>query len=130
MRAMLDVILFPLALFITIPLLATWLLYLIRTKIHPNKQRGFIFAVNWTTIFYILAVLVLIKINFDNHYLGVIICFLLLILSAIIVYQWKKHTEIQIGKAFKILWRLCFLGFSFAYIFLVFFSITTRILFD
>lgn len=126
---MIDVIIYPLAFFITLPILATWLIYRMSYRIIGSKKRAMILSINWTTVLYMIAVVVMLMINFEKHFIGLILGVMLIGLSIIIIFQWKTKTEVIFSRAVKILWRICFLCFSFAYICLVFFSITNRILF-
>ncbi|MBT2216946.1 DUF3397 family protein [Virgibacillus dakarensis] len=116
---MLDIIIYSIAFIITAPILTTWVVYQFSVKIYRQKWRAFHTAVNWTTIWYILAVMTLMSVIFNNSFYGWIIVLLLCILSIIIVIQWKTRTEVDFKRAFKGFWRFTFLLFSLLYICLI-----------
>ncbi|HAM82147.1 DUF3397 domain-containing protein [Ornithinibacillus bavariensis] len=125
---MFDFVLFILAFIITIPIVATVGLYFILKLVYGNPIRALHKAVNWTTILHIIAGNVLLTNLFNGNYIGYIIVFLLLLLTILITFQWKKHTEVDIKKALKLSWRLCFLIFFCFYIVLVLYGIIERII--
>lgn len=117
------------AIMITYPIIPTWLVYKIANKIVKQKWRALHIAINWTTILYILATIVMLNILFEQYFIGFILGFILLTLAIIIIWQWKTRTEVLFSKAIKILWRLCFIIFLFAYFILAFYGIIMRIFF-
>jgi Protein of unknown function (DUF3397) len=125
---MVDFVLFVFAFFITIPIVATVVLYYILKFFYGNPIKAFHKAINWTTLLYIIAVDVLLTYLFKGSYIGYIIVLLLLLLTLLITIQWKRHTEIMIQKAMKLLWRLSFLIFFFLYIVLVVYGIVEKII--
>lgn len=120
---------FIIAFLITFPFIPTLFVYKISEKAVNHKLRAFHIAINGTTILYILATIQMLNMMFEYQFIGIVIGLVLLLLTVIIVWQWKTKTEILIDKAFKILWRLCFLIFLFSYIILSIYGITNRILF-
>ncbi|WP_373895927.1 DUF3397 domain-containing protein [Virgibacillus sp. CBA3643] len=125
---MVDVIIYFIAFFITVPILATWIVYKISFKIYGHQWKAIHISVNWTTIFYIIAVLILVSNIFDQQFIGIMLILLLSMLAVIIILQWKMRTEVVFAKAFKTLWRLCFLIFSFLYICFVLIGIIQQLL--
>lgn len=126
---MVDYIVYFFAVFITVPLFATLIVYMISRKVYAGKWKAVHKAVNWTTIFYIIADAMLLSIIFDRQFAGIILVILLLILTLIIIIQWKMNTEVLFRKAFKTLWRITFLLFLFIYICLLVIGIIQRIFF-
>lgn len=53
---------------------------------------------------------------------------MLLVLAILIFYQWKTNIDIEIKKAFKILWKICFLLFFIGYVLLTIIGIMMEIL--
>ncbi|MCT2538069.1 DUF3397 domain-containing protein [Aquibacillus koreensis] len=96
---------------VTFPFITTVLLYFIAIKMFKNKWRAIHFAVNYTTILYIFAVGIILHTIFGDHYLGIIVIFILLFLSIAIVIQWKRSGEVIFRKVFKVYWRFLFIVF-------------------
>lgn len=124
---MIDFIIYFIAFFITVPILATWIVYKISFKLFGHKWKAIHFSVNWTTILYMIAVLILLSNIFDQQLIGVILVLLLSTLAVIIILQWRTRTEVVLPKALKTLWRLCFLIFLILYICLLLIGIIQRI---
>lgn len=95
-------------------------------KLSPKKALHK--AVNWSTFFYIIAVILLIKIVFDISGTGFILILVLAILTIVIFFQWKRHTDIQFIKAAKLLWKICFLLFLTLYVCLMGIGIILQII--
>lgn len=125
--SMLKVTIYFIALLIAFPIIATLLLYWLSEKIFKHKLKAVHFAVNWTTLLYIIADLILLFILFEWQLTGIVITILLGLLAIIMIIQWKTNTDVQFLKAFKLLWRICFLFFALLYICLVLFGIFSRI---
>ncbi|GAA0444423.1 MAG: DUF3397 domain-containing protein [Bacillota bacterium] len=126
---MINVLSYFIALLVTVPLFATGILYYIARSsgIHPLKALHV--AVHWTTIFYILSVCVIGSIIFNFNVIGIIITFLLVLITTIIVLQWRMQTEVNFARAFKIMLRISFLIFGFLYALLVLLGVIQRIFF-
>ncbi|MEN2766549.1 DUF3397 domain-containing protein [Ornithinibacillus xuwenensis] len=123
-----ELILFILAFLITLPIFSTIVVYYILKYIYGNPIRAFHKAINWTTVLYILAVNTMLTYLFESFFIGDIFVVMLLILTFLIVNQWKRNTEIDYGRAFKLLWRLSFLLFFILYIILVVYGIIDHML--
>src|SRR5690625_1646241 len=115
------------AFFITVLVIAIWLMYFILVKWNWPKLKAFHQAVNWTTLLYIIAVLILFWLNFRINLMGVIIIFFLSALAVIIFMQWKLNMEVLLSRALKLLWRFLFLLFGLLYICLLIYDIAYRI---
>jgi len=116
------------AFLITFPFIPTIAVYKVCDIIVQHKLRALHIAINWTTILYIFATARMLNMMFNQQFIGIIIGLILLLLTVIIVWQWKSKTEVLFNKAIKILWRLCFLIFLFAYTILVVYGIIIRII--
>jgi hypothetical protein len=112
---MLDFIIHILAFFITIPIVASFLVYIGSMIRERNKWKAIRRMVNWTTVFYIIATAIMLSLLFEREFIGVIIIFLLIGQSVIIFIQWKNERDIEFTKGFKLLWRISFLVFFFLY---------------
>lgn len=123
-----DVVIYGIALIITLPFLLTYILYFLHLKIYNHSLKSFHFAVNWTTIFYMLAVFMMLHMLFKQTFLSYILLLVLIILSIIIYRQWNQETEVSLGSAIKLMWRICFLFFLASYIFLIMIGILKYIL--
>lgn len=120
---MVNVFIYAFATLITFPFLATWIVYMIATFLTVHKLKAFHIAVQWTAIWYIIAVSTLNNIYFNRSFSGGIVIFLLIILSCIIIYQRSTNVNIHIRRAVMILCRFCFLLFGTLYICFAFYSI-------
>jgi len=116
------------ALLITFPFIPTIIVYKVSDIMMQHKLRALHIAINWTTILYILASMRILNMMFDQQFIGIIIGLILVLLAIIIIWQWKTNTEVLLNKAIKILWRLCFLIFLFAYTILVVYGVILRII--
>lgn len=126
---MTDFIIYLLGFIITVPVLATWIVYVISLKIYRHRWQAFHTAVNWTTIFYIFAVYVMFDKFFGNTLTGITLILLISTFTIIVIAHWEMYTEIIFSKVFKIFWRVCFLLFLVLYMALVFLGIIQRIFF-
>lgn len=115
-----TILILIIAFFTTFPFLATWIMLWIGKKVYPDhKWKAIHFSVNWTTIFYLFAVMTMMKIIFDTYLVSLFLVLLLIILSIIIVVQWRSRMEVLLTRALKQLWRVCFLLSVFFYVTLV-----------
>lgn len=112
---MLEAVTHIISFFITVPMVASFIVYVISMIRLRNLWKAIHMMVDWTTLFYILAVMIMLLVLFERHFFGYILIFLLTTLSVIIFNQWKKERDIQLKKAVKLLWRISFLLFFFLY---------------
>lgn len=112
---MLDIISYISSFFITIPIIASLLVYMISMIWERNKLKAVHKMVAWTTCFYIIAVSIMLTLIFGRSFTGIILIFLLTLLSLIIFIQWKTKRDVELRKAVRILWRISFLLFFFLY---------------
>src|SRR5699024_7634797 len=121
---MLNITIYFIALIITFPIIATFLLYWLAAKLFKHRLKAVHFAVNWTTLIYIVTDLILIFLLFGLQLTGILFIILLILLAVIMIIQWKVNTDVQFFKALKILWRICCLVFFLLYIWFVFYQFT------
>lgn len=117
------------AFIISAPIIVTVVMYYLILKVYGKKQKALHSTVNGTTILYIIAVNTLLFIIWGQTFYGWIILFLCLTFSLIIFIQWKIVAEVEISKAFKLLWRFSFLLFFFLYLFLMVVGLLQQLLY-
>lgn len=115
-------------LFITIPILMTWIVYFITNKIVKHQWKAIHFSVQSTAIFYIIAVAILLQNIFHYQFVGIILICLIVFLAVILIIQWKKDTEVVLRKGLKVLLRISFLLFGAVYIILIGYEIVQLII--
>ncbi|WP_174613152.1 DUF3397 domain-containing protein [Virgibacillus ihumii] len=125
---MLNIIVYVIGLMITVPVAVTLIVYVIGVKVYRQKWKAIHKAVSWTTLLYIIAVLVMLQQIFDSSFIGIWVIVLLSIFTVIAVVHWKLYTEVVFYKVFKIFWRVCFLLFVLLYIVLVVIGIMQQLL--
>lgn len=125
---MIELIAFVLGVLITLPVLATILIYFISYKFYEKRQHAVHLAVNLTTLFYILAVGTMLHIIFGKSYFGIIFILLIIILGISVIVQWKVKGEIIFKYAWKGFWRFSFLIFVLAYFGLSIYGLIQRLI--
>ena len=125
---MLDFMIYTLSFFITIPFLASLLVYLVSMVLDRNKLKAIHRLVNWTTLFYIIAVTMMLSIIFNLSFIGIVLILLLSLLTLIIFIQWKTKRDVAITRAVKLLWRISFLLFFVLYSCLLLIGILQQLL--
>lgn len=123
-----SIVTYIIAFALTIPFIVTWLIYKCNRLLKKTRVYAFHKAVNWTTILYIFAVMMLCKVLFNHFFIGYIFGFHLIILTVVIIFQRINHTEVVFAKACKVVWRFSFLLFSFLNISLLLFGIIQQLL--
>lgn len=101
---------------IALPIFMTIILYQIHYWIKKKQWLAIHFSTQASSVFYVIAVSVMVDTWLPFRSIGYILISILLILSILVIMQWKKDTEINIKQAFKILLRTLFLFFSIAYV--------------
>ncbi|WHY02281.1 DUF3397 domain-containing protein [Neobacillus sp. DY30] len=109
--------------FLTVPLLGFFIIYVLSKLITKNTRRSFHKALDYSTILFIVAVHFLLLTIWDKSFFGLILLILLVIAMIFVVLHWKIKGEIIINKVFKGFWRFNFLIFFLAYISLTVFGI-------
>ncbi|KGX88549.1 DUF3397 domain-containing protein [Pontibacillus litoralis] len=123
-----SIVVYLIAICITLPIPMTVIVYWLTRKITNNKKRSLHVTVNTTTLFYILAVHFTLQTIFEQSFLLYILLLLLCLLSLFVYLQWKYREEVKIRRAWKGFWRFTFLLFSFAYVLLTLYGLTVRVL--
>ncbi|GAB2543034.1 DUF3397 domain-containing protein [Gracilibacillus alcaliphilus] len=113
---MVQGIYYLLALMVTLPLLVTYVVYVLALKISRQKRYAFHFAIDSTTILYIAAVVANVKWIFSLNLFGYIIAFLLILWLIMVVFHWRTYTDIVFAHVWKRFWKLTFLLFFALYI--------------
>lgn len=115
---MTDYLFAAIAICVAFPFSITILVYGITKIQKKHTWKAIHHAVQWSSIFFILAVCMLLQLLFDKNFLGWIILLLILGLVWALIHQYRNQTEIKFSKAVKIVWRSSFLIFSSTYILL------------
>lgn len=105
--------------FIIIPLIATLTLYQISYFIFKHRWKAIHLSVQWTAIFYIIAVTILLEKLIEQNIIGYILIGLIVTLAVILIIQWKNNTEVILLNGLRVLWRICFLLFAVTYMVLI-----------
>lgn len=106
------------AISITFPVVVTVGLYYILKRIYKHPKKALHKSIAYSTLFYIISVMIMLKHLFQSFYIGSVVLFLLVVLMSFVILQWKFTNEIIFKHAFKLFWRSMFLVFLIAYILL------------
>lgn len=109
--------------FLTMPLLGFFMIYILNKLITKNTRKSFHKALDYSTILFILAVHFLFITIWEKSFFWWIFLVLILIAMVFVVINWKVKGEIVFTKVFKGFWRFNFLVFFLAYISLTIFGI-------
>lgn len=101
---------------ISIPSVVTLLLFTICYRLKFNKWKAIHLSVQGSAIFYVIAVTILLQRIVNVNLVGYMLIVIILLLAIILIYQWRKITEVILIDAFKMLWRILFLLFFILYI--------------
>lgn len=93
------------------PPFISFFVYYLSKLIVKHKRRAFHIMIAWTTIFYIVVASWLLEEIISYNVIGMTPVVLLLLLSIILIIQWRIRTEVVLRNGLKILWRLLFLIF-------------------
>ncbi|QTM99326.1 DUF3397 family protein [Sediminibacillus dalangtanensis] len=125
---MIDLMVWLLAFCLTMPIVISWLMYIVVRKVSNNRLKALHVSVNYTTLLYILSVGVIFHHLYGTTYYGYIFIFLIVLLSFFIIMQYKVKGEVLFLTAWRRFWRLSFLLFTLLYFLLVLYGITAGIL--
>lgn len=123
-----SIITYSIAGALTIPIIITWIIYKINRILNKNRMYAFHQSIKWTTILYILSVIMLCNVIFHHFYFGYNLAFHLVLITVILIFQRINYTEVNLGKAWKIAWRASFLLYFSLYILLVMYGIFQQLL--
>ncbi|MBB5323787.1 hypothetical protein HNQ34_000879 [Anoxybacillus tepidamans] len=115
------------AAFVTMPLLAFFVVYVLARKLTNKKKKSFYIAINISTLFFMSAVHFLIVAIWGKSYLWEIIILLLIINILFAIGYWRKKGDLHIAIVFRLFWRFSFLLFFFLYFGLLGYGIFIRV---
>ena len=109
------------------PVVGYIIAFIIAKVIIRNHKKSVLIAVDITTFIMLLSVHHLVKVVFNQSFLGMIILILLVIAAVFVLYIYKAKGEIELDKVFKSIWRIYFILFVIAYIVLMIIGIYKNI---
>ncbi|BAC13415.1 hypothetical conserved protein [Oceanobacillus iheyensis HTE831] len=115
-----DIFIYIIASAISFPFFVTLSIYWIAKWARSSNWKAIHLAVHWSTLFYIIAVGIILNILLQQSFIGLILLFFLIFLTIIIIYQRRTQTDVELFKAIKIVWRGAFLLFFTMYFLLGF----------
>ncbi|CAG9607517.1 DUF3397 domain-containing protein [Pseudoneobacillus rhizosphaerae] len=124
---MLSIISSLIATFITVPILVYILIFVISKLLTKNHRRAVQFALDYSTVFFILSVHFLVLVIWEKSFLWAIFIFLFTCAIIFVIINWKLKGEIVFSRCFKGFWRFCFLVFFIAYLALTIFGLFQKI---
>ncbi|MHC0037270.1 DUF3397 domain-containing protein [Pseudoneobacillus sp. C159] len=124
---MVDIFSSFLATFITVPMFVYFVLFIVSKVMTKHHRRSVQLAIDYSTIFFILAVHFLIVTIWERSFLWVIIIIMLFCAIIFAIINWKVKGEIIFTRVFKGFWRFCFLIFVIAYLSLLIYGIIHRV---
>ncbi|WP_096154736.1 MULTISPECIES: DUF3397 domain-containing protein [Bacillus] len=111
---------------VTLPLLTMFVIYFISRKITRSNKKSFHYAIDLSTVFFILAVHYLIVTIWGKSLFLILTSILLLIGILIVIVQYKIREELDFSRVAKGFWRLNFLLFFVTYFCLSLYGIIKR----
>jgi len=114
--------------FIILPLFMTLLLYSLGVRLTGNHWKAIHKSTQWTAVFYIIAVILLLEKILHQGFIGYVLILLIIMLAIILIIQWKKEMEVALLNGLRLLWRISFLFFFLTYLGLVIYMIVRFIL--
>ena len=111
---------------VTLPLLTMIVIYFISRKITRSNKKSFHYAIDFSTVFFILSVHYLIVTIWDKSFFLILTSILLVIGIFIVIVQYKVREELDFTRVAKGFWRLNFLLFFVAYFCLSLYGIIKR----
>lgn len=106
------------AISITFPIVVTVGLYYIFKRVYKHRKKALHRSIAYSTLFYIISVMIMLHHLFQSSYIGSVTLFLLVVLMSFVILQWKFTNEIIFTRAFKLFWRSMFLFFFIAHLLL------------
>lgn len=115
------------AIFVTIPILAYVLIFVISKQITKQHRRAVRYALDGSTLLFIISVHFLITTIWEKSFLWLILLLILIIGVAVAFLNWKVKQEIDYNRVFRGFWRFNFLMFFSAYIILIIIGIVQSV---
>jgi hypothetical protein len=112
---------------VTIPVLGFIAVFIVSKLIFKNRRKAFHMAIDWSTFILILAVHHLIVVIWNHSYLWLLLLLMILVAVCFVIAHWKIKHEIVFLPIFKGIWRMNFLLFFTAYLFLVVIGLFQRL---
>ena len=109
--------------FLIVPLLGFFIIYLITKLITKNTRKSIHKALDYSTILFIFAVHFLSLTIWEKSFFWIIFLVLIIIAMVFVCIHWRIKGEIIFTKVFKGFWRFNFLIFFLAYLSLTIFGI-------
>lgn len=122
-----DAIAWVVATFVTLPIFAFYLIYLVSVKTTKNKRKSIKLAVDTSAILFIIAVYFISYEIWSQSLLWLIITLIIVVAMIFTIIHWKVSEDIQLDKLLKGFWRFNFLLFVFMYLILSFYGLVIRI---
>mgnify|MGYP005753469803 CR=1 FL=1 len=113
---------------VTLPLITLFLIYFISRRFTRSNKKSFHYAMDFSTIFFILSVHYLILTIWGKSIFLILTSILLAIGALIVIVQYKVREELEFTRIAKGFWRLNFLLFFIAYFCLSIYGIVKRTL--
>ncbi|MBU8877713.1 DUF3397 domain-containing protein [Bacillus sp. FJAT-29790] len=107
------------ATFVTIPILAYLLVFIISKQVTRQHRRSVHIALDVSTLLFVISVHYLIVTIWAQSYLWVIFLSMLIIAVIFVIIHWRVKQEINFTLIFKGFWRLNFFIFFTAYVVLM-----------
>ncbi|MGE8204186.1 DUF3397 domain-containing protein [Heyndrickxia sp. NPDC080065] len=115
------------AIFLIIPFLGYFLSFILVKQVTKNHRKAVSLSIDITTFLLIISVYFFIKAIWGQSFLWLIFLIMLLVaLTFVIVYRYLRD-EIDYSRLFRGYWRLNFLLFFTAYIILLIYGLTSRV---
>ena len=124
---MIDFFSWAAALLVTVPLAGYIMVFVLSKQLTGNHRRSVQRAIDFTTVFFILAVHFLVMVIWHQSYLWLIVLFLIFLALIFVFLHWKIRQEIDYARVFKGYWRFNFLVFFLAYLVLLVFGLYQRL---
>ncbi len=117
-----------LATFVTLPILAFYLIYIVNVKRTKNKKNALKLAVDGSTILFMFAVYYIALEIWGESFFWLIITTVLLVAIIFTLIHWKLSQDIHFGKLLKGILRFNFLLFFVVYFLLSIYGLFVRII--
>ena len=112
------------------PIIGYILAFIVAKVTIKHHKKSVLLAVDVTTLILLLSVHHLVKVIFNQSFLGLIILILLVIAACFVLIIYKTKGELELDKVFKGIWRIYFILFVLAYIILMIIGLYKNISFN
>lgn len=125
---MFEIFTYFLGIMVTFPVLVTISFYFLFKKIWRNKKQAIHASMQYSALFYVLSVLVIVQYTFDSSYLGLLIIILLVVILLFIAIQWKLTGDIIFKRVWQLFLRTVFLLFFCGYVILIIIALLLKLI--